>query len=82
MAANQSRSHRSQLLLIYFLSVILMIIRVDWWWWGKKIDPLFGGWLSIPMLYQLGIWIAGTGLVFWLCIGVWKQSDQGEDYDW
>jgi hypothetical protein len=76
MAEHQSPSHRFQLLLISFLAVILMIIRVDWWWWGKKIGPLYGGWFSIPMFYQLGIWIAGTALVFWLCLGVWKQSDQ------
>jgi len=76
MTTNQSRSHRSQLNFIYLLSIILMIIRVDWWWWGEKIDPLLGGWLSIPMLYQLGIWVAGTALVCWLCLGVWKQSEE------
>ncbi len=76
MTGNRSRSYRPQLMIIYFLSMILMIVRVDWWWWGEKIDPLFIGWFSIPMFYQLGIWAAGTALVFWLCLGVWKQSEQ------
>jgi hypothetical protein len=52
-----------------------MVIRVDWWWWGSKIDPLVAGWLTIPMIYQIGIWIAGIGLIFWLCIGVWAKQD-------
>ncbi len=75
MTQENVRSFRATLTIIYILSVVLMVIRVDWWWWGTKIHPLIGGWLSVPMLYQVGIWLAGTGLVFWLCIGVWGKQD-------
>lgn len=77
---NKSR-HRFTLTVIYTLSVALMIFRVDWWWWGEKIHPLLWDWISLPMLYQLGIWMAGTALVFWLCLGVWVKSNQEEDYE-
>lgn len=66
---------RFKLGIIYLLSVVLMVLRVDWWWWGTKIEPFIAGWLTIPMLYQLGIWAAGTTLVFWLCLGVWRYLD-------
>lgn len=75
MAQEKAKSFRATLTIIYILSVVLMVIRVDWWWWGTKINPLIGGWLSLPMLYQMGIWLIGTGLVFWLCIGVWAKQD-------
>ena len=77
MTKSASKSFRSTLSVIYILSAILMIVRVDWWWWGTKIQPLYFGWFSVPMVYQLGIWIAGTALVFWLCLGVWKKADEG-----
>lgn len=75
MATAGKRSFKTTLGIIYALSVVLMIIRADWWWWGKKIEPLYAGWLSVPMLYQMGIWAAGTVLVLWLCLGVWKHQD-------
>jgi hypothetical protein len=75
MTQEMAKSFRATLTSIYILSVVLMVIRVDWWWWGTKIDPLIGGWLSLPMLYQFGIWLAGTSLVFWLCLGVWGKQD-------
>lgn len=78
MDESKSRRKRSILITIFILSIILMIIRVDWWWWGAKIHPLLFGWLSVPMLYQLFIWLAGTALVFWLCIGVWKNANENE----
>ncbi len=71
----KTQSFRTTLTIIYLLCVVLMVIRVDWWWWGSKIDPLIFGWLTIPMLYQIGIWLAGTVLIFWLCIGVWAKQD-------
>ncbi len=75
MNQKKTRSFRSTLTIIYCLSVLLMVVRIDWWWWGTKIDPLIFGWLTIPMLYQIGIWLAGIALVFWLCIGVWAKQD-------
>ena len=81
MGHQKTTSRRSTLAIIYFLCVVLMILRIDWWWWGDKIYPLMGGWLSIPMLYQLGIWLAGTCLVFWLCIGVWEKNDREERHE-
>lgn len=56
------------------ISAALMIFRVDWWWWGTKIEPLMFGWLSVPMLYQLFIWLAGWALVLWIC-SIWKRED-------
>ncbi len=78
MNPEKSGSSHSILAIIYCLSALLMILRIDWWWWGTKIDPLIGGWLSLPMLYQIGIWLVGTVLVYWLCIGVWEKRDREE----
>ena len=44
---------------VYLLAAVLMIIRVDIWWWGREMPLVFLGWLSVPMLYQFGIWLAG-----------------------
>jgi len=81
MNHQKTSSYRSTLTIIYSLCVVLMILRVDWWWWETKIHPLIGGWLSLPMLYQLGIWLAGTALVFWLCIGVWEKEDRENEHE-
>lgn len=76
MAVTARKSMRYTLAVIYVLAAVLMVIRVDWWWWGIKIQPLIFGWMSVPMIYQLGIWLAGTALVFWLCLSAWKQGEQ------
>ena len=65
-------------ILIYILACVLLVIRVDFWWWGTKIQPIIGGWLTIPMLYQFFIWAAGTGLVFVLCYVVWTNDEQSK----
>ena len=75
MTKENGNSRKTTLTIIYVLSIVLMVIRVDWWWWGTKIQPLYAGWLSVPMLYQIGIWLAGTGLVFWLCMTVWDKQE-------
>lgn len=58
---------------IYFLAGVLLIIRADWWWWGEKIYPLIGGWLSIPMIYQLLIWLCGYILVILTVYKLWDH---------
>lgn len=78
MTQEKGNAYRTALTIIYILSAVLMVVRIDFWWWGTKIHPLIFGWLSLPMIYQLGIWAAGTVLVFWLCIGVWEQQDKEE----
>lgn len=59
--------------LVYVCAVILMFIRVDLWWWGKDM-PVYAGWITVPMLYQLGIWAAGYILVFIVCFKVWRTE--------
>ncbi len=53
----QKRRNRERL--VYVLALILMIIRVDIWWWGEEMPLVLFGWINVPMLYQLGIWVAG-----------------------
>jgi hypothetical protein len=62
---------------LYVAAAILMIIRIDFWWWGTKIHPIIAGWLTIPMLYQFLIWLAGYVLVLILCFRVWDvEADE------
>jgi hypothetical protein len=61
---------------ICICAIFLLFARVDFWWWGTKIHPILLGWITIPMLYQFLIWVAGTGLVFWLCFSVWPKDKQ------
>ncbi|MCX8110530.1 MAG: hypothetical protein N3D15_04710 [Syntrophorhabdaceae bacterium] len=61
-------------ILVYICAAILLIIRVDLWWWGKKIYPLVFGWITIPMIYQFLIWIAGFGLVSYICYSLWDKD--------
>jgi len=63
-------------ILIYLCAAILLIIRVDFWWWRKKIYPFIFGWITIPMLYQFLIWVAGFALVSYICISIWKDPDE------
>jgi len=61
---------------MYLIAVILMVIRVDWWWYGKKVGPFVFGWLSYPMLYQLGIWLAGWIVVIITCKYLWADGEE------
>ncbi|MCK5351414.1 hypothetical protein KAJ77_02490 [bacterium] len=54
------QKRRSRERLVYVLAVILMIIRVDIWWWGEEMPLVLFGWINVPMLYQFGIWVAGS----------------------
>ncbi len=60
--------------IVYFLAAVLMIIRIDLWWWGTKIHPIIAGWLTIPMLYQFAIWVAGYILVLIICFCIWDTE--------
>ncbi|RLB05174.1 MAG: hypothetical protein DRG83_03075 [Deltaproteobacteria bacterium] len=64
--------------IVYVLAAILMVIRVDWWWWGHKIYPLVFGWLSIPMIYQILVWLAGWLLVAYVVYKVWPRENETE----
>lgn len=61
-------------LVVYLLALVLMIIRVDWWWWGWKTEPYIFGWLTWPMLYQVGILLAGWLLVCFTVKYLWVES--------
>lgn len=63
-------------IMVYLCAAILLIIRVDIWWWGKKIYPLILGWITIPMIYQFLIWVAGFVLVSYVCFVLWKDPDE------
>ncbi len=67
-------SKKTILTIVYVAAVVLLFIRVDFWWWGTKIHPIFAGWITLPMLYQLGIWMVGVVLVFIVCFAVWKDE--------
>ncbi|MBN1308942.1 MAG: hypothetical protein JXA18_13550 [Chitinispirillaceae bacterium] len=67
-------SNKALLTFVYVLAVVLLFIRIDLWWWGTKIHPIIAGWITLPMLYQLGIWAAGVALIFIVCFAVWKDD--------
>ncbi len=67
---------RGKLRIIYTLAVILMIVRVDVWWWGEALPLNVFGWLNAPMLYQLGIWLAGYLLVIYVARVIWTEADE------
>ncbi|MEW6275066.1 MAG: hypothetical protein AB1556_08135 [Bacillota bacterium] len=61
-------------LAVYLVAFILMIVRVDWWWWGWKIEPYVFGWLTLPMLYQVGIWLIGWLLIYFVVKYLWIET--------
>ena len=67
-------SKNALLKIVYALAVVLLFLRVDFWWWGTKIHPIIAGWITLPMLYQLGIWVVGVILVYIVCLVVWKDE--------
>jgi hypothetical protein len=62
-------------LFVFGAATILMIVRVDFWWWGEATRPVLLGWLTAPMLYQLGIWAAGWMLVLYASRGSWSETE-------
>lgn len=60
---------------VFGAAVLLMLIRVDFWWWGEVTRPVLFGWLTVPMLYQLGIWAAGWLLVLYSTDRLWSDSE-------
>lgn len=61
-------------IIVYLLALFLMFARVDFWWWGEIGEPLLGGWFTMPMLYQLLIWILGYALVIYTVFFVWQEE--------
>jgi len=61
--------------IVYLIALVLMIIRVDFWWWGTKIYPIYGGWITVPMIYQFCIWAVGYVLVLIICKTVWPADE-------
>ena len=60
------------LIFVFFVSGSLL-------WWGTKIHPIIAGWITVPMLYQLGIWATGTALVFIICFKVWADDEPKQE---
>lgn len=52
----------------------LMILRVDFWWWNDIMPPVLFGWLTVPMLYQLGIFACGWWLAVYAAGNLWKDE--------
>jgi hypothetical protein len=63
--------------IVYLLAAALMVLRVDLWWWGEPTPPILFGWLTAPMLYQLGVWAAGYALVIYTARVIWPAEDRG-----
>lgn len=61
--------------LVFSAAALLMIVRVDFWWWGDPSPALVFGWLTVPMLYQLGIWLGGWALVLYTASHLWRDSE-------
>jgi hypothetical protein len=50
------------------------IRHVDFWWWNELKPPMLLGWLSVPMLYQLGILLCGWALAVYAAGHLWKDD--------
>lgn len=61
--------------LVVAAAALLMILRVDLWWWGEATPPVILGWLTVPMLYQLGIWFCGWLLVLYTANHLWSDPE-------
>lgn len=68
-------SIRNRRRLVYAVAALLMILRVDFWWWGEPMSPVLFGWLNLPMLYQIGIWLAGYSLVLYTARVIWTDEE-------
>ena len=74
MLTERKNIHR-KLLIVYVIAALLMIVRVDYWWWGKDMPMILFGWISLPMLYQVGIWLAGYLLVLYVATKIWTDEE-------
>jgi hypothetical protein len=52
----------------------LMLLRVDFWWWNEIMPPVLFGWLTMPMLYQLAIFMCGWWLAVYAAGNLWKED--------
>jgi hypothetical protein len=64
----------AKLLAVIAAAVALMILRVDYWWWNETMPPVLFGWLTVPMLYQLGILVCGWALAVYAANNLWKDE--------
>jgi hypothetical protein len=64
----------SKLAAVLVAAAALMILRVDFWWWNELKSPVLLGWLSVPMLYQLGILLCGWALAVYAAGHLWKDD--------
>ena len=74
MLTERKNTHR-KLLIVYVIAALLMFVRVDYWWWGKDMPMILFGWISLPMLYQVGIWLAGYLLVLYVATKIWTDEE-------
>jgi len=74
MLTDRKNSHR-KVLVVYFIAALLMVVRVDYWWWGEEMPLILFGWISLPMLYQAGIWLAGYLLVIYVATKIWTDEE-------
>ena len=74
MLTDRKNSHR-KVLVVYFIAALLMFVRVDYWWWGEEMPLILFGWISLPMLYQAGIWLAGYLLVIYVATKIWTDEE-------
>ncbi len=74
MLTDRKNSHR-KLLIVYVIAALLMFVRVDYWWWGEDMPLILFGWISLPMLYQAGIWLAGYSLVIYVATKIWTDEE-------
>ena len=74
MLTERKNSHR-KVLVVYLIAALLMFVRVDYWWWGEEMPLILFGWISLPMLYQAGIWLAGYSLVIYVATKIWTDEE-------
>jgi urea transporter len=64
----------AKLAAVIVAAAALMILRVDFWWWNERMPPVLFGWLTLPMLYQLGILLCGWALAVYASNNLWKDE--------
>lgn len=59
---------------VFAAAAALMVLRVDFWWWDRIMPPVLFGWLTVPMLYQLGILVCGWALAVYAAGHLWRDE--------
>jgi hypothetical protein len=60
--------------MVFGAAAALMVLRVDVWWWDRVMPPVLFGWLTVPMLYQLGIFLCGWALAVYAAGHLWRDD--------